>query len=263
MSTHDRAPGGIVISGASGGLGQALVMAYAGPGVSLLVLGRDRTRLEVLAARARAAGALVDLLVCKGSDHGAIATAIDAFEKKAAIDLLICAAGTKTHNSGGIEDMRRFQEVIDTNLTFPAFLVQTVLPGMTARKRGRIALISSLAALAPHPDLLSYSASKAGLSTYAVALRRSLRSTPIGVTLVCPGFIDTPMTDNHLGPTPLRVSAADAALRIKRGIDRGASDIAFPRRLIVLTRIWNLLPVRIADWISGFLRARIIDPDLD
>lgn len=254
---------GIVVTGASGGLGAALVMEYAAPQIHFLILGRDSARLDALAERAREVGASVDCLPGLGTDHATIAQAIDRFDKTSPIDLLICAAGTKTNNLNGTEDFVRFENVIDINLMFPAFVTQCVLTGMRDRQRGQIVFISSLAAMAPHPDLLSYSASKAGLSGYAVALRRRLMPFKIGVTLVSPGFIDTPMTTNHIGPTPMCVSTKWAARRIRIGTNRKSAYVSFPLPLIILTWFWNLLPAGPADWINRLFRAEIVDKDRD
>ncbi|TMV63086.1 SDR family NAD(P)-dependent oxidoreductase, partial [Thioclava sp. BHET1] len=128
--------------------------------------------------------------------------------------------------------------------------------------RGRIALVSSLAALSPHGDLLSYSATKAGLRGYGVALRRALRGTGVKVTVITPGFIDTPMTDRQLGPAPMKIDADRAAGIVARGLERGQAMIAFPKLLILLVRLENLLPRPILDLIDSFYRARIV-PDAD
>lgn len=263
MPLRQTPSSGIIVTGANGGLGQALVFEYAGPDVHFLLLGRDCAGLDALAVKARNKGAEVTCLACSGTDRTAIAVEIAEFDKRSPINLLICAAGTKTFNTSGIENFDRFENVIDTNLIFPAFVTQCVLPPMKARRDGQIVLISSLAAIAPHADLISYSASKAGLSAYAIALRRSLGRLPVGITLVQPGFIDTPMTENHIGPTPMCVSANWAARRIRRGIERRRPFVTFPMPLIILTRFWNFLPTRSADWISGFLRAKIIDRDIN
>ena len=263
MSLMKNPSRGIIVTGANGGLGQALIFEYAKPDVHFLILGRNSAGLDALAIKARNKGAEVTCLACSGTDRTAIAAEIAEFAKRSPINLLICAAGTKTSNTSGIENIDRFENVIDTNLVFPAFVTQCVLPQMKARRDGQIVFVSSLAAIAPHPDLISYSASKAGLSAYAIGLRRSLGRIPIGITLVQPGFIDTPMTENHIGPTPMCVSAGWAARRIRRGIERRRPYVSFPMPIIILSRLWNFLPTRSADWISGFLRAKIIDRDLN
>lgn len=252
----------IVLTGASGGLGLALVRRLAAPAVRLLLCGRDPDRLARAEAAARAQGAAVDLLTLSLADPAAVAAALTAYDRHHPVDLLIANAGVKTGQRDGCEPMAQAERVITVNLIATQHMVQALLPAMIARGSGRIALVSSLAALSPHADLLSYSASKAGLRAYGTALRRALRGTGVGVTIITPGFIDTPMTDRQLGPSPMMIPADRAAGIIARGLERGKSHIAFPALLILLVRLENLLPRTMADWIDSFTRARIL-PDAD
>lgn len=253
----------IAITGASGGLGQALAAAYAAPGRHLLLCGRDADRLAAAARVATAAGAQVDLLPASLADPDAFAAALAAFDARCPVDLLIVGAGVKTGNTDGIEAPAQLRRVVAVNLTGALLTVQAVLPGMRRRGAGRIALVSSLAARSPHADLLSYSATKAGVEAYAVALRRSLVGSGVGVSLVLPGFVDTPMTDRHEGATPFLIAPDEAALRIRRGLEAGRRTIAFPRRLALLIALRNaLLPAALSDRIEARLRARVL-PDAD
>jgi short-subunit dehydrogenase len=252
----------IAITGASGGIGQALAACYAAPGRHLLLCGRDATRLAAAAQAATAAGARVDLLTTSLATPEAFAADLAAFDARVPVDLLIVGAGVKTGNIGGIEDPVQMQRVVAVNLTGAMLSVQAVLPAMRRRGAGRIALIASLAARSPHADLLSYSATKAAVEAYAVALRRSLHGSGVGVSLVLPGFVDTPMTDRHEGATPFLIPAADAALRIRRGLEAGRRTIAFPRRLALLIALRNaVLPAALSDRIETRLRARVLPDD--
>jgi len=252
----------IAITGASGGIGQALAACYAGPGRHLLLCGRDTARLAAAAQVATAAGAQVDILTTSLANPGALAADLAAFDARFPVDLLIVGAGVKTGNIDGVEDAAQLQRVIAVNLSGAMLTVQAVLPGMRLRGAGRIALVSSLAARSPHADLLSYSATKAGIEAYATALRRSLLGSGVGVSLVLPGFVDTPMTDRHEGATPFLVTADEAALRIRRGLDAGRRTIAFPRRLALLIGLRNaILPAALSDRIEARLRARVLPDD--
>ena len=119
-----------------------------------------------------------------------------------------------------------------------------------------------MAAISPHADLLSYSASKAGLAAYGTALRRATRGSGVRISVVLPGFVDTPMTDRQRGPTPFRISADAAARRIRRGLDRRRPVIAFPWPLAALLFLQSLLPTAAADLIDARFRAEIL-PDRD
>jgi short-subunit dehydrogenase len=252
----------VAITGATGGLGLELVTCQAAPGRHLILAGRDPTRLGLAAERAISAGATVELLTTDLLDPQDFSAALAACDARTPVDLLIVGAGVKTGNLSGIEDAAQLQRVVAVNLTGAILTVQAVLPGMRQRGRGQVALLSSLAARSPHPDLLSYSASKAALEAYAIALRRSLLGTGVEVSLVLPGFVDTPMTRRHLGPTPFQVSAADAARRITRGLEAGRTTIAFPRRLSILIALRNaLLPRILSDRIEARFRATVLPDD--
>ena len=250
----------MVVTGASGGLGAALAEALAAPGRTLLLTGRDGDRLAAAAARARARGAAVEVAATAyGAAHD---DALRGFDVRVPVDLLVVNAGVKTGNGAGSEDPGQTARVIDVNLAGTLGTVEALLPRMRARGRGRIALTGSTAALSPVGDLLSYAATKAALHAYATGLRRALGGTGVGVTLLVPGFVDTPMTDRHDGPTPLLLSPEAAAARFASGLARGRAEVAAPRRLVWGARLAEALPRPLADRIARGMAARIA-PDGD
>lgn len=252
----------IVVTGASGGLGAALVAGLARPGRHLLLMGRDSARLARVCAAARALGAGAESAALPLEERDAVAARIAAFDAAYPVDLMIAGAGVKCGNVQGVEPAAQLARIVDVNLTGTIASVQAVLPGMRRRGRGRVAIISSLAALSPQACLISYSATKAGLQGYAVALRRNCRGSGVGVSLVVPGFVDTPMTRRHLGPTPLRMSPQRAAGIVIRGLEAGRGTIAFPWALVALARLGGLVPAALADVFARRLEARIL-PDED
>ena len=255
-------PRGIAITGATGGIGRALVRAYAAPGVRFLLLGRDEAALDTARDEAERSGAVAHTLSVPVTDHAAVAEALARFDAETGIDLFLPAAGVKTGNRAGQEPPDQLDRVIAVNLTAVLHQVQAVLPGMLARRRGQIVLFGSLAAASPAADLLSYTATKSGITCYGVALRRALRGTGVTVHIVSPGFVDTPMTDRHGGRTPMMVSPDRAARTIRAGLSRGRARISFPRSLFALVWLENLLPVALADRIDAAYRAEITpDPD--
>ena len=239
-------PRSIVITGASSGLGQALALQYAGTGRSLGLLGRDQGRLEAVAARCRALGADTSIGAFDLSDTAALDAWMQAFDAAHPIDLLIVNAGAFTGN-GAAPAMETSEACIATlrvNLEGAIRTVQAAIPMLRARRSGHIAIVGSLAALQPLADAPTYSASKAGLMSYGEALREWLLPDNVAVSLIYPGHIATRQTSGHIGSLPLMLSADEAAARIKRGLDRRRSFIAFPRRLLWLIRAGRLLPWR-------------------
>ena len=253
----------IAITGASGGLGQALVKVYASPGRHFLLCGRDEGRLARVKEIACDAGATVTVLITDLAEPDRFAADLAAFDAQTPIDLFIANAGVKAGNRDGVEEPRQLHRVVTTNLISSMLAAQAIVPRMRQRGQGHLAFISSLAARSPHADLLSYSATKSAIEAYATGLRRSLSGSGVCVSVVLPGFIDTPMTDRHNGPTPFKVTAADAARRIKAGLDAKQRVIAFPRRLAWLIALRGaLLPTSVSDYIESWLRAEIL-PDED
>ena len=252
----------IVLTGASGGLGRAMIVELAAPGRRFLLSGRDPGRLDQAVRIATEAGAQAEPLSLPLQERDALASALKGFDDAHPVDTLIANAGVKIGNTGGVEPAEHLSRVIDVNLHGAIASTQALVSRMAARGQGRIVLISSLAALTPHADMISYSATKAGLAAYGTALRRSLRGSGVSVSIVYPGFVDTEMTSRHLGPTPLLVPADRAARIILRGVRKGRATIAFPRIAGLWSRIDGLLPAQLSDWLHQKLRADIV-PDAD
>lgn len=249
----------VVITGASSGLGAALAAAYAGPGVAMGLIGRNAERLAQSAAVCRAAGATVDSAAIDVADGPALAAWLEAFDAVHAVQLLIVNAGTSCgpdRDSPG-EPIALTERQLATNLLGAVHTIAPLVPPLCARRRGRIVAITSVAALRGLPYSPGYCASKAGLRAYAEALRPQLAPYGVGVTVVCPGFFSSPMTDRWQGPTPFLVSTEHAARRIKRGIDRGRRRVDFPLALVLGMRFCDLAPAAIGDTILRRFRFHI------
>ena len=241
----------IVITGASSGIGAALALYYAMPGITLGLTGRDAPRLTAIADKARAKGAIVQEAIFDLRDRGALTGFLAAFDAAHPIDLLIANAGVLDGRraDGTIEDADGARRVIDINLLGSTDTLHAVLPAMRRRGAGHIVLVSSLAALSPLPDAPAYSASKAGLLSYGLAMRAAVAPEHVHISVVCPGYVSSAMTESHIGEHPLKMSAENAARLIARGIVSNKPLIGFPLPLYWLSLIENLFPewvVRIA-----------------
>ena len=237
-------PRAIVITGASSGIGAALARQLAGPGRALALIGRDANRLDVVATACKAMGASCRTASVDVRDGERMAAFLAGFDREHPIDLLISNAGILDgrHDGQVIETGETARRVLETNLLSSIDTVHFVLPGMRQRGRGDIVLVASLAALVPLPDAPAYSASKAGLMSYGLALREAIAADGIRVVVACPGFVATAMADIHLGPRPGEISADAAAARILRGLHRNESLIGFPLVPFWLTRLCLLVP---------------------
>ncbi len=239
----------VVITGASSGLGAALAEAYAGPETVLGLLGRDRQRLAASADACEIKGASVRIGAIDVANAPAMASWLTSFDRDHPVDLLVANAGTSAgpdpdSPSEGTESAAR---QIRVNLLGAINTVEPLLPGLCARGRGRVAVVASIAAYRGLPYSPGYCASKAGLRAYAEALRPRLAPRGIGVTSVCPGFFDSPMTDRFDGPTPFLREGGSAARIVKRGIDRGRRRVAFPWPLVLGLQFCDIAPAVIGD----------------
>lgn len=270
MSTTEKAtyrPRHILITGASGGLGQALALRYAAQGVFLSLWGRDAARLEALAAACTAKGA--ECVVIRQDIRELEASREKILELDAArpLTMAILNSGVssgllpqKKPDLGGLEPVADACRVMEVNALGAINLMAMLLEPMTARQAGHIVLIASLAALYPLPGSPGYSASKAALSFFARATRMALFDAGVRISIVYPGYIETPMSRRLKGPQPLRMTADAAAEHIASRLLAGKDTIIFPRLLALGTRLLHLLPEPLA---AFFLRyfAFTVEPD--
>lgn len=234
----------IVITGASSGLGRALALLYAAHDVTLGLIGRDATRLEEVAARARGKGASVSVGTIDVRDRTAMSDFLLAIDAATPIDCLIASAGVTmvTPEAGAVEDLTKSAELFDVNLNGVMNTLAPIAPLMRLRRSGQIALFGSIAAFAPPPDSPTYAASKAAIVAFALATRALYHRDGVSVSVVCPGFVNTPMTNSFDSFKPFPIAAEDAARRIRRGLDRRRAVIAFPWQLYFAARLQQFLP---------------------
>ena len=237
-------PRAIVITGASKGLGRALAIEYAAPGVALALMGRDAAGLAEVAERAKAKGAHVRIGRMDVRDRDAMRAFLVAVDEAEPTDCVIAAAGVTmvAPRAGAVEDLTRSEDLFAVNLNGVMNTLAPLAPRMRARRTGQIALFGSIAAFAPPPDSPSYAASKAAIVAFALATRASYDAAGVSVSVVCPGFVDTAMTRSYDSLKPFPLSAEEAARRIRRGLERRQATIAFPRRLYYAARLQQLLP---------------------
>jgi short-subunit dehydrogenase len=231
----------ILITGASSGIGAALARAYAAPGTMLILWGRDAVRLEETAAAVRGLGAACSIDTFDIRDCDAQVTRLKA---AGALDIAIFNAGL----GGSVpadriaEDPARARATADVNFTAPVVGASFVAGEMARRGHGRIVLIGSISESYPLPMAPTYAATKAGLRMFAEALGLRMKNFGVTVTLVSPGFIDTPMSRQLDSPRPFLITADRAARDIVRGVAAGKRTIVTPWQFAVVRFITDLLP---------------------
>lgn len=248
----------VLITGASSGIGKALALHYAAPGVFLALSGRNEDRLDAVAQACRAKGALVDIAVLDAADRDNMADWIGDVDDTHPLDLVIANAGI-SGGTGGVmngEPVAQARKIFEVNLMGVVNTVEPVLPRMLTRGRGQIALISSMAGFRGFPSAPAYSASKGAVRFYGEALRGSLSQTGIKVNVVMPGFVKSRMTDANDFPMPFLMETDKAAAIIARGLDRNKGRIAFPLPTYLGAWFVSILPDILAQKILGKLPAK-------
>jgi short-subunit dehydrogenase len=243
-------PRTILITGASSGIGEALARAYAAPGIFLALAGRDAGRLGAVAESCRAAGARVATCTADVTHGAGLAAWIETVDHQEPLDLVIANAGISAGTGDGGESTAQARQVIGVNVDGVLNTVFPVIPRMVARGRGQIALMASLAAFRGLPGAPAYCASKAFVRVWGEALRPDLARKGVALSVICPGFIVSRMTEKNRFPMPLLMPADRAAAIIKRGLARNKARIAFPLRMYLATRLLAALP---PGWVDGLL----------
>ncbi|MCP4330058.1 MAG: SDR family NAD(P)-dependent oxidoreductase [Alphaproteobacteria bacterium] len=246
-----RDPRSVLITGASSGIGRALAMRYSQPGRSLALSGRDQKRLDETAALCTELGTTVRRTIVDVTDADAMRSWIAQSDELAPLDLVIANAGVSAGTGAGGEDADQARHIFRTNLDGVVNTIHPAIDCMKPRDRGQIAIISSLAAYRGFPGAPAYCASKAAVRTYGQALRGALHRHGIGVTVVCPGFVRSAMTDTNDYAMPLMMEAARAADIIVRGIEKNRANVAFPWLLHGAVWLFAALP---AAWTDPLFR---------
>ncbi|CAH2601575.1 Oxidoreductase, short-chain dehydrogenase/reductase family [Rhodovastum atsumiense] len=247
--------GCVLITGASSGLGRALALALAAPGVVLHLSGRDGDRLRATARDCAARGAAVREQVLDVRDAAAMASWVAAAGR---LDLVVANAGISAGTGDG-----RAETPAQTRAIFAANLdgvLNTVLPALAVMRtqapdgqgvRGRIAVVASIAGFIASPGAPAYCASKAAVDAWTVATAAGVRREGVVMTSICPGFVRTAMTARNRFPMPGLMDAEPAAGIILRGIAAGRRRVVFPWWMGLAARLAGLLPPRLSGALLG------------
>jgi len=237
----------VLITGASGAIGRALALAYAAPGCVLSLTARDATRLRETVDACRQRGAEVFSAELDVTDTATLMRWIEAQDQRLPVDLAIANAGmTSTMSSDdAAEPWPRVELLFQVNLIGAAASIHPLLTRMSQRGGGQIALMSSLGAYVGMPISPAYNASKAALKVYGAGLRGWLAPRGVRLSVICPGFVASAMSDAYPGPRPFLLSAEQAARIIRKGLAANRAVIAFPLPLALTMRFLALLPT---DW---------------
>jgi short-subunit dehydrogenase len=225
--------------GASTGIGAATARQLLARGAKVALTARKETALREVA------GGHADALVLPADatrDDGLRAAAARIEAAWGGVDLMVYLAGTYAPMRAPGIDLARIRQTFDINVIGFYAALAAVLPGMLAQGAGAVAIVSSVAGYRGLPNALSYGPTKAALINLAEALYLDLAPRGIGVHLVDPGFVDTPLTAQNKFSMPALMSADAAAHELLRGMERGEFEIHFPKRFTRLMKLLSLLP---------------------
>ncbi len=195
----------VLVTGASRGIGHAMAEQFAKAGARVSVAARTSEAINGLAKRIKGTPFTVDLL-----DADQVDGLVGRVESAAGpIDVLVNNAGMETTKYFHHEDPTLIRNVCRLNYEAPLMLTRAAVPGMLARGSGHLVYTSSLAGVGSFPTLAAYAGTKGGLTNFAASVRLELRDTPVNVTVVAPGPVDTDMWD-HIE------EAADTTAMLKR-----------------------------------------------
>ena len=231
------------VTGAGKGIGKAAALELAGRGWTVAASARTNSDLVALGEEATMAGGTVVPFALDITKRTAVSHAVGLIEDKfGGIDLALLNAGTYVRF--GVEDFtaEAFGRQMDINVMGTVNCLDPVLVRMRQRNSGHIAVVSSLTAYRGLPYASAYGASKAALTNMCEAMKPELDALGIQMTVIHPGFVKTPLTDQNEFAMPFLMEAEEAARRIVDGLERGTFEIAFPRRLTFLLKVARCLP---------------------
>ncbi len=243
----------ILITGASDGIGAALAIAYASDATAthhLILLARNIDKLLAVKKQCENKKSTVEIHSIDVTETTKLQELIVKLDQQKPIDLIICNAGVTSciGSHGEAESWQNICQVIDTNLYGVLASLNPLLSRMQSRKAGQIAIISSLGAYRGMPITPAYCASKAAVKSYGEALRGWLANDNIQVSVICPGFVKSKLSDAFPGDKPQMMSPNKAAQIIINGLRKNKARISFPFPLNLGMWFLAILPLGISDW---------------
>ncbi|HET9528308.1 MAG TPA: SDR family NAD(P)-dependent oxidoreductase [Pyrinomonadaceae bacterium] len=240
-----------MITGASSGIGKGLALELSTRGAKLGLVARRQNLLDEIVDAIRLRGAKAFAVAADVRDADAMKAAADRIRAELGpIDVLIANAGIGTTSHISQLDPNHVANVISINVLGAANSVAAVVPQMVERGQGQLVAISSLAAYRGLPKSAAYCASKAAMSAYFESVRIDLRGTGVGVTIIHPGFIKTPLTAGRDAKMPYLMELDEAIPKIVSAIEKGKKSIAFPWQLASVVRAGMFMPAFMYDWIA-------------
>lgn len=238
------------ITGASSGIGREVALRLARRGVKVAASARSPEALLSLAAE----HPNIKPYVLDVADRAAQAVVIAQIERElGGIDLAILNAGVWYPGSSNSLDVAKVEHAMHVNYLAAIYAIDSLIPAMRSRGRGHIAFVASVAGYIGLPRAIAYAPTKAALINLAECLKVDAARFGIDISVINPGFIDTPMTRGNTFPMPFIMRVDDAADRIVSGLERRRFEIAFPWQLVTILKLARRLPYVVFFWLIARL----------
>ncbi|WP_445778741.1 SDR family NAD(P)-dependent oxidoreductase [Shewanella sp.] len=238
MSTQAAKSTAVLITGASSGIGLALAQYYVNKGFAVIACGRNAKALQSIIGATPLSFDITDNAQVK-----AVAEQLSQLLRQHDWQLqqVILNAGSCEYIDNALRfDSALFARVINTNVVAMGYCLEHFLP--LVGQGGQLGLMSSSATYLPFPRAEAYGASKAAISYLGRSLRVDLAQHDIGVSVICPGFVKTPLTDKNDFAMPMQITAQQAAVAIFKGMQTQRKEIHFPGKFTWLLKLASLLP---------------------
>jgi short-subunit dehydrogenase len=235
----------IWITGASTGIGAATARELAARGHELFLTARSADRLAALPGEPKP-GDVTDREAMRRIG-----------EEIAPLDIALLAAGTYRPVTPATFTAELFRPHLEVNVMGTVNCIEAVLPDMLARRRGRIAVVASATGFAPLPRAAAYGATKAFLISMCESLRADLDGSGVAVTVINPGYVRTPLTDQNDFHMPLLMEPDEAARIIADGVLEGKPEVSFPLRLALAMKLLGSAPGAVARPATARLARRL------
>ena len=224
--------------GASSGIGRATAHALYAHGAKVIVSARSQSALDTFALEHPGA----TVLAMDAANASQVEMTAQTIFATGSVDLVLYCAGYYKEMRATQFDLATMLRHNDVNYVGALYVLAAVLPHFLARKAGHISLVSSVAGYRGLPQSLAYGPTKAALINLAETLHVDLQDSHISVSLICPGFVETPLTAQNKFAMPGLIKPEQAADEILRGWAKGEFEIHFPKRFTRLMKVLALLP---------------------
>lgn len=236
----------ILITGGSSGIGLATAKRFIRAGWRVAIAARSSQKLAELQSRYGFETYTLDV-----TDKGACVRAINDFHQKGGLDIVFANAGKSYAHKNRIPNWDVAREIIDINLNGVVNIFEPATKIFLEQKSGHLAATASVAGLNGLPGVSAYSASKSAVIKMCESLALDLKQDGISASCVCPGFVDTPLTQVNPHPMPFMITAEEAGEKIYQGLIKKKHIIYFPFIFALLVRLLSILPRPLYAFIMG------------